>query len=1293
MNPENEVEVWVMLRAIYGTISSGNQAEVAIRRGASTLENQYPQGAYTIIHETYVDDGVPCRDNDTELKQALHEVGIILEKIGFSLKCVTVSGQKEPLSEKASSDGLTIGLAGYRYEPQKDLLSLAMKECNFNKIVRGVKKPNKHPVNHGEDIDEDIFPEELTRAQCVGKLAEMYDLIGLFMPLTMQGKIMARKIAHLDWSEIVPQEQMKEWLDICRKIQDVRHLKIKRCVIPSQAKDVKVTDLMELHDGSKEAAATVVYARCLLKDNTYSTRMLFSRSCLCPVGQDVPRNELTSSHLGATAAYISRLSIRGKVKTTFSFGDSYVAFLWAQDPDMKLKSWSFARVQDIRRLNSEAVCFWVKGTLNISDIATKGIITIAELNHDSNWHNGMPWMHLEIKEMVELEMIKDYNQVAKSLNKKDKDILAEEQNPSLPDMAAGSRKNQNPEFDISVVGTPPKKLNFSQTMSCCQTDLNLHFHAQSHQAIGMTNEGKMWNCEPQAFPPEFYAGKWFGITPDQMIRYFLKTPANSTYKSSSFPVGREKKTKNSKKLKKRGQFEDPVCTLSVNTLVTRYGWEKMFKATSLLVYFRYKCQHKAHQIPTPGHHLFGNISPEQQKARESLQKTCRICKMVPELKKDSVNMAYLDSVCSGVAPTITRDDKIQKKVGNQDWLPKWKMVREAEVQDWVLSTSWVKYREAENEKLKEIQAIRKCFVTTRARSKGWVPPGRFLRKNSGKKDYKPKSRKRPVKPSQKPKKIQKIPDPTDTQEEIVEEIRIGDQIKILAWQYFCRKMSEQVTESLTNKEKEKFEFDEKDRVWRHFGRMLERRDIEYRDVEVDEFLDASTISYIQPVGMATDPIVFQIILHIHWKLHPHKGVRSTNRILANIIYAVRGGYVVRSVRDECQRCRIILKRHIKDRMGDIPLEKLVVSPPFSFVQIDTGGPFQAFSRHGQRSRVEVNAMVIVCVTTGAVSIMALENLEAPTIVKALVRHSCRHGYPIIGYTDKGTGLKKGLGVQVELINHELLIRKEVGMKIIVKPSKSHEARGKVEKVIQTLKHYLEERKFDLLTQSIMDWETTFIFISNFINNLPISRLTNNRNLNYDVTEVLTPNRLLLGRNNQRSPNYFLEEKGVTHQDRLTKNNKILQAFFTLLSRLVPELVERPIWHKSSDILPRVGDYCLFCHRESSAGKEHERWKVGLVVKIRDSESSPRSKVYVLEYRTVVRQKSEKPAEWKVSIQTTDRDARSLVILFTEEELKSDIGSEEHLSRLRDKIISGAKKRGPRSGKNVRRKRLPGKRRF
>ncbi len=195
-------------------------------------------------------------------------------------------------------------------------------------------------------------------------------------------------------------------------------------------------------------------------------------------------------------------------------------------------------------------------------------------------------------------------------------------------------------------------------------------------------------------------------------------------------------------------------------------------------------------------------------------------------------------------------------------------------------------------------------------------------------------------------------------------------------------------------------------------------------------MDSTSVSHNQAVGMATDPIVFQIMIHLHWKVHPHKGVGSTNRILANIMYVVRGGYVVRAIRDECVRCRRILKKHIEDRMGDVPLDKLIVSPPFTFLQADTAGPFTAYSRHNQRSKVEVNALVLTCITTSAVSIQVVEDLDAPSIVKALLRHACRYGYPLVGYTDKGPGLKKGLNARVDLTNYELLIKKETGMRVV-----------------------------------------------------------------------------------------------------------------------------------------------------------------------------------------------------------------------------------------------------------------------
>ena len=145
--------------------------------------------------------------------------------------------------------------------------------------------------------------------------------------------------------------------------------------------------------------------------------------------------------------------------------------------------------------------------------------------------------------------------------------------------------------------------------------------------------------------------------------------------------------------------------------------------------------------------------------------------------------------------------------------------------------------------------------------------------------------------------------------------------------------------------------------------------------------------------------------------------------------------------------------------------------------------------------------------------------------------------------------------------------------------------------------------------------------------------------------------------------------------------------------MTPDLVDRPKWHKSSEVFPKVGDYCLFKHKESNMGSENEHWKIGKVIEIRESESNATSKIYVLEYRTTIRQKKKKAADWKVAVQKTDRAARELVILFTPEEINSAVGSEEHLARLQKKITEGTKKKSWGTGSKVRRSRIPKHKKF
>ena len=512
---------------------------------------------------------------------------------------------------------------------------------------------------------------------------------------------------------------------------------------------------------------------------------------------------------------------------------------------------------------------------------------------------------------------------------------------------------------------------------------------------------------------------------------------------------------------------------------------------------------------------------------------------------------------------------------------------------------------------------------------------------------------------------QKEEEPT-VNSEIWKEIEIDDRIKVAAWNYYMRIASKEVTDVLNNKDKKLFKFDKSERIWKYYGRLLERTSIQTRDIELDEFFDSGRISYIQPVGLATSPFVYSLVMDLHWNVFPHKGVQATQRLLAQILYVIKGGNLVRAIREDCQQCRIILKKKMQEKMGEVPLEKLIISPAFYAVQIDHCGPFLAFSKHNQRATLKIDALVITCINTSAVSINALETLEAPSIIKALLRHSCRYGYPYVAFIDQGPGLIKACNTDFNLMTHASIIKETVGMRVVAKPTQAHESRGKVEKAVQALKHFLEDNKSATMKQSILDWETTFLFISNFLNNLPVARLVKKDSMTSDVNEILTPNRLLLGRNNDRTPCFVEDCLSPTYSERLLRNSAINRAWFTMLTKLVPTLSYRPKWHDTSENPPVIGDYVLFLFKESKMGREHEEWKPGQIYDISKSENS-NTFIFYIEYRILIRKKGDKVENSKVETHTTSRVLRELVLLYTEEELSSLHGSPEHLKRLSKKL--------------------------
>ena len=110
-------------------------------------------------------------------------------------------------------------------------------------------------------------------------------------------------------------------------------------------------------------------------------------------------------------------------------------------------------------------------------------------------------------------------------------------------------------------------------------------------------------------------------------------------------------------------------------------------------------------------------------------------------------------------------------------------------------------------------------------------------------------------------------------------------------------------------------------------------------------------------------------------------------------------------------------------------------------------------------------------------------------------------------------------------------------------------------------------------------------------------------------DLITPNRLILGRNNERCPNSPLTIC-PDHKQLIENNAKIFRAWFKAwLVSYLPSLIERPKWHKT-DREMQVGDIVLFL---KSDREFDEQYQYGIVSSVHKGQDGHVRKVDV-EYR-------------------------------------------------------------------------------
>jgi len=416
--------------------------------------------------------------------------------------------------------------------------------------------------------------------------------------------------------------------------------------------------------------------------------------------------------------------------------------------------------------------------------------------------------------------------------------------------------------------------------------------------------------------------------------------------------------------------------------------------------------------------------------------------------------------------------------------------------------------------------------------------------------------------------------------------------------YFFRWESERVRKTLRTSELKRFV--ERDGIIYDEGRLTPEFQFKTQDLDQVAYLDKCEIIGRIPVVLPDSPVLYAFLMFLHTRTRVHASLESTVKDVFKKMRVVKGlRRLIKKIIQDCMKCRLMEKKTLELRLSAHPEARTVLAPCFHSCMMDICYGFRGQPFKRSRTVIKIYGLVIVCLLSGATNIMALEGIETQDVVAALERHSCRYGVPGFVYVDNGTQLQALQHARFSIRDLEAQVQDNLGIKIIVSNAKAHSERGRVERRIRVLRETMEKLGVDsTVPMSTLQWDTLFSRISNSIDNLPIARgdTSNETSLGY---EIITPNRLKLGRNNYRSleGNGFNLEMSHNFTQILDRNRSIYQQWYQSFMQNVHLLNLRPNkWLKSSR-LPLVNDLVVFVYNDSNHAKDSINWRLGKVVKV------------------------------------------------------------------------------------------------
>ena len=381
LDPDTD-PVWKVIKTlIYGVRPSGQLAECALRRAADLFKDKYPRAWRAIHQDTYMDDNISGSESPEASRTLMDEFQITTSSAGFVTKGFVCSGEAPP--ENMSIDGKSVLIGGLKWFTVNDTFGINVKPLNFSKKVRGKRVQNSQ---HG------VIPDLLTKLDCVSKMAELNDPLGRIAPI-IAGMKLDRHLVHqccVNWDDPIPNELKNIWIANFDLMQEIGTLQFSRAVVPSDAVSLDV-ETIDIADAGEMLICAAIYARFERRDGTFSCQLIFSRTKIVH-DLTTPRAELEAAVLNASTGHVVKLSLNERHKRCWKITDSQVTLHWLNCRRTVIKPYVRNRKIEVNRLTNIVDWFHTKRENNIADLGTRKGAKLSDVDANSDWINGLPWM-------------------------------------------------------------------------------------------------------------------------------------------------------------------------------------------------------------------------------------------------------------------------------------------------------------------------------------------------------------------------------------------------------------------------------------------------------------------------------------------------------------------------------------------------------------------------------------------------------------------------------------------------------------------------------------------------------------------------------------------------------------------------------------------------------------------------------------------------------------------------------------------------------------------------------------